>query len=444
MSCATKKPIADARANPPLTDVPVEPVAPSPPAFECNDSNLEWPMFQRSPGRLGTSESPSIAAPRVAWSRSIGIASWLDNPTIADGRVFAPSSGQVWNRADGGDGLYAFDLKTGDPLWFAATADDANGAAYDRCRVFVGSDAGTLTALDARTGQQLWVSEFAGKVYSNPLPIDDVVIITAAPDLVAAVNAATGKVVWQASVGATVRGGASADPDHVFVATEAARVIALSRRDGTTAWSTEIKSAGVQAAYSAPTVANGKVYVSFVRDTYYDVPAVQMYNAATGDRMWAARNTQRLTGGWGNIRSSPALHDGRLYWGEAYSNRIVGLDAAEGDVTTSLSAGLCMFPHWPSPAVAQDLVYVPRHDGGVYAYDIEKGTLRWSLFLGEANNISQSFPPEHLERGNDRCEWDPPFGRAVYASPAIAADGTLVIATGDGWLHAIRDGGVAP
>lgn len=441
-ACATSKPAAPARAAEPLVHEPDgPPPEPTPPPFSCADEDIDWPMFQRTEGRVGATDAPAIETPTVAWSRPIGIAGWLDNPLIADGRVYAPSSGQVWNRPDGADGLYAFDLKTGDPLWFVATADDANGAAYSKCRVFVGSDAGTVTAVDARNGDVLWVSEFQGKMYANPLPLDDVVIVAGAQGSVAALDVETGAVVWRREVGAAVRGGAAADARRVFVTTEAARVVALDRHTGAPVWSAQIQAPGIMSAYSTPTVAAGKVYVGFVRDTYYDVPAVHVYDAATGQPGWDPKNTHDLGGGWGNIRSSPALHDGRLYWGEAYSNRIVGLDITGGDVSSSVPAGFCMFPQWPSPAIAQEVVYVPRHDGGLYAYDLEHATLRWSLYVGEANSLSQSFPPELQERDADRCDWDPPFGRPVYASPAIAADGTLVVATGDGWLHAIRNGG---
>ncbi|MFP4354730.1 MAG: PQQ-binding-like beta-propeller repeat protein [Phycisphaerae bacterium] len=34
--------------------------------------------------------------------------------------------------------------------------------------------------------------------------------------------------------------------------------------------------------------------------------------------------------------------------------------------------------------------------------------------------------------------WKPAVGDALYATPAIAADGTIVLGTGQGWLYAIE------
>lgn len=438
VGCASPRPAAPV-ATEPLIEKPVADsnATEGPARFECDEADVDWPMFQRNVQRVGTTEAPPIASPRVAWSNRVGISGWLNSPLIADGRVFAPSSGQVWNRPDGADGVYAFDLASGEQQWFVSTADDANGAAYHRCRVFTTSDAGTVTAVHAQTGKTLWVTELAGKIYANPLVIDGLVIVGGERGELAALDSSTGEPVWKRHVGGPVRGGASADDERVFVTTETGHVVALRYKDGQPQWSVRID--GAKSAYGLPTVAGGKIFVGFVRDTSYNTPAVAAYDAATGTELWRARNSRDLSGGWGNVRSSPALVDGHLYWGEPYSNRIVALDVLGGDVATSTPAGVCTFPHWPSPAVAQDIVYLPRHDGGLYAVNATDGSLAWSFYLGDAKSVSQTFPPEHQAPGADRCQWEPPFGRPIYASPAVASDGTVIVGTGDGWLHAIRE-----
>lgn len=446
VGCTGNKPVPDATPAEPLVAAPDAPASPPPAPFVCEDEGLDWPMFQREQRRQGTTEAPPLAKPTIAWSKEVGIASWLNNPLIAGGRVYVPSSGQVWNRPDGSDGLHAFDLQTGQHLWFAPTDDDANGAAYEGCRVFVGSDAGAVKAIDARSGEELWTATVGAKAYTNPLPLGSIVVVGGAlgqaaegeqaQGVITALDAATGEPIWRHTLDSAVRGGAAADDDRVYITTEDGHLLALALSDGMLKWKAKLDG---QSAYGVPTLGGEDVFVGFVRDTYYNVPAVSAFERDSGSKRWQATNSQGLDGGWGNIRSSPALVDGRLIWGEPYSNRIVALDVGEGDVTASIAAGFCTFPHWPSPAVAQHLVYVPRHDGGLYAYDTEQGGLSWKLYLGDSQHVSAAFPPEHQEGDGNRCQWDPPFGKPIFASPAIAADGTVLIATGDGWLHALRE-----
>lgn len=413
---------------------PLVPEAPSREAFTCEESDVAWPMFQRSAARHGRSAAPAIRAPRVAWSQPIGIASWRNNPVIANGRVFAPSSGDVWNRADGADGVYAFDLVTGEAQWFAATEDDATEVAYQNCRVFVGSEGGSVQALGASDGRALWSVEFGSKIYAL-LPLGDRVIVGGDQVLVA-LEASTGEVLWRSDVAGAVRGGLAADDLNVYVTTDQASVLAVTIDQGERLWRRSLRTESVVSIYGAPTVVGDRLYVGFVRDTYYDTPAVWRIDTASGETAWEGSNPNAL-GGWANVRSSPAYDDGRLFWGEAYSNRIATLDAADGVAVGSVATGLCTFPHWPSPAIAQHQLYLPRHDGTLYAYDIESSTVVWSLFIGDGRNVTRDVPPEHLE--SDACHWEPPHGKPIYASPAIASDGSLAITTGDGWLHVIRD-----
>ena len=400
-----------------------------------------WPVFQRNPARLGASTAQGIVKPTLKWSKEVGIASWLNNPVVVGEHVFVGSSGQAWNQPDGADGVSSMDLETGEAQWFFAVDGDVNGVAYANCRVFATSDAGLVVALDARTGKVLWRFEAPAKIYTNPLPVGDLVIVGDAKGSVWAVDARDGEARWSNRLSGPIRGGAAFDGARIFVTSQAMETAALDPATGDFVWVRRLETPGGKEIYAAPTVVKGLLVVGYARDTTYPVPAFVAYDAKTGADVWTASDPENLQQSWGNVRSSPAVVDGRLVYGEPYSNRIVSIDAATGAVTSSTAAGPCMFPHWPSAAVAADVYYVPRHSGGLYAFDNASGRLNWALYLGDANRPPLPFPDELRDGDWSRCEWDPPVGRAIYASPAIADDGTVIVATGDGYLHAVGNAG---
>lgn len=428
--------------EPLVEEEPAPAVDASGPGFQCDATDpAPWPMFQRDAARRGATTASAIEQPAVLWSSEVGITGWLNSPVIADGHVFVASSGQLWNKPDGGDGVFAFTL-AGEQVWFRELPGDANGIAYEGCRIFATSDAGVIAALDARTGEPLWQREIeGGKLYTNPMPLGGRVYVGNAEGALFALDQATGETVWAKALGGAIRGGVASDGERLFVGTQARLVAALDAADGKTVWSQKLEDPAAKEIYPTPTVVGSTVVFGYARDTAYDDPALVAFDTVTGELAWQGTNPRGLSGGWGNLRSSPALVDGVLVWGEPYSNRLVAADASSGEVLRSTPSGVCMFEHWPSPAAAGDRIYLPRHDGGLYAADASTGALVWSLYLGDSRFPPAPFPPALRESAWDRCVWEPPVGEPIYASPAIAEDGTVFIVTGEGWLHAIGEGG---
>lgn len=445
-ACATPK-SPGASSDQPLTEKPEavasdEDVA-APVPVPCDwEPSTPWSTFQGSPGRTGSVAAPAIERPTLRWSKQVGIASWLNNPIIVEDWVFVGTSGQIWNEADGGDAVVALDLGTGETRWLHSVDGDVNGVVYDRCRIYATSDAGKVIAIDARSGDRLWVHEQKGaKFYTNPLAVRGLVVVGDDRGRLWALDGHSGEPRWNRSFKGAIRGGVAFDGSRIFVTSEDLQVAALDPKDGATVWSTVLADPNAKSIYAAPTVVNdlGLIVVGFVRDTSYHYPAVVALDAQDGSMKWTASNPKDLTGGWGNVRSSLALSGNRLIYGEPYSNRAVVIDAESGEVESSFAAGTCTFPHWPSPASVGEMFYLPRHDGGLYAIETMSGAVAWALYLGDATQPPLPFPDAGNNKLMTECYWDPPIGKAIYASPAIAADGTVIVATGDGFVHAVSD-----
>ncbi len=394
-----------------------------------------WPTFQSDARRHGVSTAPTIREPQIRWKADVGIQGWLNNPVIVDDMVFVGSNGSIWNKPDASDGVYALDLENGEVRWFAPAENDVNGVAYADCFVISTSDDGGIRAHDAMTGEVVWTHRVEErKVYTNPLIIGRRVLTGDSAGIIRAMDLRTGEEEWVADMRAGIRGGLSSDGSHVFAATETGLIRAFELEGGTPRWSASLDPWGV---YASPTIVAGKLIVGFIRDTTYSRPALAAFDLESGEAIWRGSNPRGFGGGWGNIRSSPAVWRSLLIWGEPYSNRVIAADMDNGEVVWSSPTGPCLFPHWPSPAVVRDQVLMPRHGGGLWALSAEDGTVQWSIYLGDQTRVGTEFPRSIST--SRRCEWDPPVGRPIFSSPAVASDGTIVVGTGEGILYAIEE-----
>jgi outer membrane protein assembly factor BamB len=277
-----------------------------------------------------------------------------------------------------------------------------------------------------------------GKAYASPLPLGDQVIVGDASGTVRALAIKDGAPRWQARLDGAIRGGASADEGAIYVVSQRGEAAAL-RFDGATIWRARLRvvapSTELTEVYAAPIVAGSSLIIPFARDTMYPTPGVLALDKRRGKLAWLAKGTSVID--WGNVRMTPALTSGLLIWPEPYSGDVVGLDVLTGLVRFRQAVGPCFFPSWAAPAAAGDVVYVPRFDGALYAVRASDGGVLWQLYLGEERHVGPALPG--ALGAQTSCEWDVPVGAPLYAPPAIAADGTVIVGSGEGFLYAVGE-----
>ena len=210
--------------------------------------------------------------------------------------------------------------------------------------------------------------------------------------------------------------------------------------DGTVVWRQDLVGEGADAkpvgVFAAPTVTNSLLIVPFLRDDLYAQPALMALEKQSGAVRWYAADFAGIKSEWGNTRSSPALIGTLLVYGETYSNHLVAIDVASGETRWAVEAGRFCFPHWPSPAIANGQVILPRHDGGLYSIDAAQGEVTWSIYIGDDDSTGV-FPDEYED--TDFCDWTPKSGSSILASPAIAENGVVVVGSLQGILTAVGD-----
>ena len=408
--------------------------------LECADVSGDWATFQGSASRTGCSVAPQITQPRILWQADAGVQGWLNNPVIVDGTVYVGSAGTLQFGPDAGDGVYAFDLRTGQRKWFFASAVDVNGVGFGDSVLVATGDEGRVWGLNPESGRPLWTSEVGNSVFTNPLVIQGLAIVGDAAGRVTAYDITTGERSWVVTVRGAVRGGVASDGTRIYVAGDAAEVAAITL-DGAVAWRRTVQARGPTGTgtriFAAPTLAGNLVVLSLVRDDVFTQPGIVALDKATGSVRWQATDEAGIKREWGNVRSSPAVVGDLIVYGESYSDGLVAIDILNGETQWAATAGPFCYPHWPSPVVVGGQVIIPRHDGGIYGVDMATGSLTWSLYLGSIDRRG-AFPATY---GPGFCDWGPETGYSVLSSPAVAENGIVIVGTLEGMLVALGDVG---
>ncbi len=164
-----------------------------------------------------------VATRAVRWTVELG-AGEVGTPTIGGGHVYVGTGLHAGRPAQ----LVTIDVRDGSVAWTFSSPGGAQvhmgGLATGR--VYAASEDGSLYALEARTGDVIWVSD-VGERLTTPLAIvGDVLFLSAEPRAVHALDAQSGERLWVVPVvgnpsSPSVVGG------RVFVGTDLGRVVAI-------------------------------------------------------------------------------------------------------------------------------------------------------------------------------------------------------------------------
>ncbi|MHA2248656.1 MAG: outer membrane protein assembly factor BamB family protein [Candidatus Hodarchaeales archaeon] len=139
-----------------------------------------------------------------------------------------------------------------------------------------------------------------------------------------------------------------------------------------------------------------------------------------------------------NVRSSPAVADGKVYIG-SWDGNVYCLDANTGGYIWNYTIGVYAFS---SPSVADGKVYIGSYDGNVYCLDANIGGYIWSYTTGDYVGSSPAVVDGKVYIGSDDDNvycldantggyiWNYTTGDGVFSSPAVA-DGKVYIGSKD-------------
>lgn len=252
---------------------------------------------------------------------------WVQSsPTVVDGTVYIGEGGGL-SVEDWEYGMYAIDAETGEQKWrFNEIDTDDTDHWGDHLRgrvvgspavadgtVYVGTDSISVYAIDAATGELEWWTETSNHVRHSPT-IHDGTLYVRAHEL-HAYDAETGEEDWAFPIpGDGVYGNSSPTvfDGTVYVATRGGELYAIDTESGTEKW---VFDEPEDDSYTATTVVDGLVYVSF-GETLYAV------NTETGDKEWEYNKISP------SGMAAPTVFHGRIY---TSGTAIHAVDAKTGD-----------------------------------------------------------------------------------------------------------------
>lgn len=414
----------------------------------------DWTSFQGGISHQGQRNVPTIKQPRVRWKQRIGIQSWLNNPLIIGDRVYISSSGRDINdENDPEAGVYALDLKTGKLLWHWQSGIDTNGISYAEGLIFASLEDGSLIALTAETGKPRWrtalthrLDEFTepNSLFAAPLILNQTVYCGSRSGSLSALDLNSGRLLWRQNLSGPIRNGLSSDGRRIFVASQSGEIMALRpngqilwKRTLSTpypAWSDRTDTYPVE-IFSAPLVDGPRLIVSHVRRHRFEHPALLALDPNSGNTLWQASDPRALKAEYGNLRGTPAISGPYLVFAEPLSREIVAIERQTGQVAWVSQVENHVLQHWSSAASTSESIYLTRPEGGLYAFENLSGKLLWQLYLGHPGLLGPDLPKDLAMTSYGR----PTIGDGIYASPALAPDGTLIVSGGDGWLYALEE-----
>lgn len=168
--------------------------------------------------------------------------------------------------------------------WYRLFADEGLMAGVQpivaRGKVFVGTMAGTLHALDDATGKDLWMCKTAGAILHAPAVAGDKVFFGNAEGKVYAVHVADGRVAWAVQTGAAVWNSPLVYEGIVVVGSRDGKLYALEAGSGIVKWTAQ--TGGPLLSSPALDVSANRVYIGS-EDMH-----VYAFDFRSGGQLWCS------------------------------------------------------------------------------------------------------------------------------------------------------------
>jgi outer membrane protein assembly factor BamB len=320
--------LRDGLSSAPPGDATEATLGAQPIALPAQTVTQDWTHKGGSVQRSSPHPALSTQLTRV-WSANIGRGNSRRHritaaPVVANGRIFTlDSRAQVTATATNGGTIWQTDLTPG-----SDRADDASGGglAYANGRLYVTTGFGTLSALDATNGAEVWTQRLDAPVTGAPAVAGELVYAVSRDNTAWAIDISNGRIRWELPGTPNLTGrlgaaGPAVDDRLAIFPFSSGEVVAAFRQGGVRLWSSAVSGQRLGRAYTAvtdiaadPVIAGGVVYAGNISGRTVAL------ETANGTRRWSA--------GFGAI--GPVQVAGGSVFLISDQNELVRLDAATG------------------------------------------------------------------------------------------------------------------
>ncbi|WP_254899186.1 PQQ-like beta-propeller repeat protein [Thalassococcus arenae] len=387
-------------------------------ALAAQQSNASWPQSAVSPAYR--TDHAALGLPlQPLWSLSIGAGDSRrqrlnTDPVVADGRIYTmDAESQVRAVSTAGALLWSYDLI---PLRDGVEQGQGGGLAFADGRLFVSSGFGTLTALDAASGQEIWTQRLGNTATGKPTVAGDLVYVVGGDSTGWAIEAGNGRIRWQIEGQGdsnNVAGGPApaVDDDLVIFSFGEAFVQAAFRKGGLGRWGADILGrrtgvtvAGIDDITGDPLIDGSTVYVG------NHSGRVVALSTGDGERLWTAKH-----GALG-----PVWPAGDSVFFVSDRNQLIRLDAATGEQIWAVD--LPGYKPERRPQRRRDTAFA--HHGPILAGG--------RLIVASSDGLLRYFDPT-----DGALAGQTPIDGGATTRPVVAG-GTLYVVSKKGVLHAYR------
>ena len=289
---------------------------------------------------VGTTEGEGYAL-----DRDDGTERWNIDTDI---RLAAPKVIDDFVVFNGLNGIAAFERDDGTPAWSFAPSEQLRSRYFYDGTIYVGNNSGTVYAIDATTGAELWAVDAPTPNWVSPQAVADGRIYAGGfRGSVYAFNVDNGDIEWQIPTDDAIVS-VQYGNGSVFAGNRSGEVYALNAQDGTETWTVTTGDT------ARPYPHSDSVYIASHDGSLYRV------SADNGETEW--------TFDAGGFVENPTITDDAIY----ISSRDSHLYAVDPETGTERWQRDLRFWARSAPTVVDDLVYAMdsgRGGGIVYAFD---------------------------------------------------------------------------